>query len=183
MMNTTRSTKMAQEFLAKGQPFKRKVQTYKKRFGAKPETVFPQFCPTREVDWIDGWVADLTYTESGYAEPNCIFTTPESNIFGPGLWMITRYEPSEIFEAVVIHGSGVAEHFRIDLVDNGDGTCEGIWTLIFTAISEDGNGVIEAMPDQDPQFDVVLEGLEHFLKTGDRMGSRDSPATRGELVD
>ncbi len=51
-MDTTRSKKMAQEFLAKEQPFKRKVQVYKKQFSAAPEIVFPQFCPTRAVGYI-----------------------------------------------------------------------------------------------------------------------------------
>ncbi|NIA71465.1 hypothetical protein HBA54_23000 [Pelagibius litoralis] len=167
-MNISRSTKMAQEFLAKRQPFQRKVQTYRKQFSAVPETIFPQLCPTREVDWIDGWVAELIYTTNGYAEPDCIFTTPESNVLGSGLWVFTRFEPNRIVELVVIHANNIVEHVRIELIDNGDGTCEGIWTLKFTAIGEDGNAVIEAMPDKDPDFDIVLDGLEHFLKTGER---------------
>lgn len=168
-MNTSRSTKMVQEFLATRQPFKRKVQTYRKQFSAGPETVFPQLCPTREADWIDGWVADLIYTTNGYAEPDCIFTTPESNVLGAGLWVFTRLEPNKILELLVLHANSIVEHVRIELIDNGDGACEGIWTLKFTAISEEGNNVIEAMPDKDPEFDVVLDGLEHFLKMGERM--------------
>ncbi len=161
---------MAQEFLAKGQPFKRKVQTYKRQYSVSPETVFPQLCPTRESDWIDGWIANLIYTDTGYAEPDCILTTPDNNVLGSGLWIITRREPNKIHEFVLIREDGVVGHFTIELVDDGDGTCEGIWTLIFTAINEKGNAVIEAMPDQDPNFNViVLDGLEHFLKTGKRM--------------
>ena len=169
-MDTTRSEKMAEEFLADGQSFKRKVQTYKGRYSTAPKAVFPQLCPTREADWIDGWIADLIYTESGYAEPDCILTTPENNVLGAGLWIITRREPDKLFEFVVIREDGVAGHFTIELVDNGNGTCEGIWTLVFTAINEEGNAVIEAMPDKDPGFEfLVFDGLEHFLKTGERM--------------
>jgi hypothetical protein len=161
---------MAQEFLAKGQPFKRRIQTYKKRFSARPEEVFPQLCPTREADWIDGWIANLIYTDTGYAESHCILTTPDSNVLGPGLWIVTRREPDKIHEFVVIREDSVVGHFTIELVDNGDGTCDSIWTLIFTATDEKGNAVIEAMPDMDPDFDaVVLGALEHFLKTGERM--------------
>ena len=86
-MDTTRSAKMAEEFLARGQPFKRKVQSYKRRYSTAPKAVFPQLCPTREADWIDGWIADLIYTESGYAELDCILTTPENNVLGAGLWI------------------------------------------------------------------------------------------------
>lgn len=169
-MDTTRSAKMAEEFLARGQPFKRKIQSYRRRYSTAPKEVFQQLCPTRETDWIDGWIADLIYTDTGYAEPDCILTTPENNVLGPGLWIITQREPNKLFEFVVIRGDGVVAHFTIELTDNGDGTCEGRWTLIFTAINDEGNAVIEAMPDRDPGFELlVLDGLEHFLETGERM--------------
>jgi len=169
-MDTTRSEKMVREFLARKTPFKRKVQTYKRRYTVGSDAVFPQLCPTREADWIDGWIANLIYTDSGYAEPDCILTTPDNNVLGPGLWIITRREPNKMHEFVVIRGDGVVGHVTICLSDNGDGTCETSWTLIFTATNEKGNAVIEAMPDKDPAFEVVvLDGLEHFLKTGERM--------------
>ena len=169
-MDTTRSAKMAEEFLARRQPFKRKVQSYRRHYSTALETVFPQLCPTREADWIDGWIADLIYTDTGYAEPDGILTTPDNNVLGPGLWIITRREPNKLFEFVVIRGDGIVGHFTIELTDNGDGTCEGLWTLIFTATNKEGNAVIEAMPDKDPDFEfLVLDGLEHFLKTGERM--------------
>jgi hypothetical protein len=70
----------------------------------------------------------------------------------------------------VIREDGVVGHFTIELVDNGDGTCESSWKLVFTAINEEGNAVIEAMPDKNLDFEaLVLGGLEHFLKTGERM--------------
>ncbi len=169
-LDTRRSENMAQEFLAAGRPFKRKVQSYKRRYGVGPEIVFPQLCPTREADWIDGWIADLIYTDTGYAEPDCILSTPDSNVLGPGLWIITQRKPNTFFEFVVIRKDGIVGHFTIELLDNGDGTCDTIWTLIFTAIDEKANAVIEAMPDKDPDFDaIVLGGLEHFLQTGERM--------------
>ncbi len=173
MVDTTRSSRMAQGFLAKGRPFARRVQTYRRPFSAGPEAVFPQLCPTREADWIEGWVADLIYTDTGYAEPDCILTTPDSNVLGPGLWIITRREPNKRHEFLVIRDDGVVGHFRIELADNGDGTCDSIWTLIFTATNEQGNRVIEAMPHKDPAFEaVVLDALEHFLKTGERMETK-----------
>lgn len=169
-MDTTRSDEMARAFLAKGHPFKRKVQTYRRQFSGAAEAVFAQLCPTREADWIDGWVADLIYTDSGYAERDCILTTPQRNILGPGLWIITRREPNRIHEFLVIREDGVVGHFSIELSDTGDGSCETIWTLTFTATNEAGNAVIESMPDKDPAFDaVVLDALEHFLRTGERM--------------
>lgn len=168
-MNTIKSERMAKEFLAKGQPFKRKVQITEQVFDAPPAEVFRQFCPTREKDWIDGWEADLVYTETGYVEPHCIFTTPASNIVGTGLWVLTRLEPNELLELVRIIDNDLVAHFRIDLNDNGNGTCTGTWTLKFTALNEQGNKMVEAMPDDDPLFRKIVYGLQHYLKTGELM--------------
>jgi hypothetical protein len=168
-MDTSRSDKMVKEFLAKKTPFKRKVQTYEQTFNATPQAVFEQFCPSREADWIDGWTADLIWTTTGYVEPDCIFTTPETNVVGPGLWIFNRLEPNKMLDAVRIIGSDVVEQFRIELKDNGDGTCTGTWILKFTAISAKGNQIVQAMPDQEPGFGHLIGGLEHFLQTGELM--------------
>ena len=168
-MNTIKSERMAKEFLAKGQPFKRTVRVTEQVFDAPPADVFRQFCPAREKDWIDGWDADLVYTDTGYVEPDCIFTTPPANIIGPGLWIFTRLEPNELLELVRIIDNNVVVHFRIDLKANGNGTCTGTWTLKFTALNEQGNEMVEAMPDDDPLFRKIVYGLQHYLKTGELM--------------
>ncbi len=168
-MDTSRSDKMANEFLAQKTPFKRKVQTYQQVFNASPEAVFRQLCPTREADWIDGWTADLIWSTNGYVEADCIFTTPETNTVGPGLWIFTRLEPNELLELVRIIGNDMVIHLRIDLKDNGDKTCTGTWTLKFTAITQQGNAMVQAMPEQNPHFGQIIAGLEHFLQTGEMM--------------
>lgn len=173
-MDTSRSEKMAKAFLAKGCPFKRKVQTTEQAFAASPAEVFKQLCPTREMDWIDGWTADLVYTDTGYVEPGCIFTTPPENIIGSGLWIISRLEPDELLELVRIIDNNLVVHIRIEVKDNGNGTCAGIWTLQFTALNERGNTILEAMPDKDPILDKVVSGLGHFLKTGHLMRTTES---------
>ena len=104
-MDTSRSDKRVKEFLAKNTPFKRKTQIYEQVFNASPQAVFEQFCPSREADWIEGWTADLIWTTTGYVESDCIFTTPETNTVGPGLWIFNRLEPNEMLDAVRIIGS------------------------------------------------------------------------------
>ncbi len=168
-LNATRSERMANEFLAKKEPFKRKVQVYKRQISADPETIFTHLCPTREADWIDGWVADLIYTESGYAEPDCILTTPEKNILGPGLWIITQRIPNRHHEFLLIREDGVVGHFTIEIEDNRDGTCDTLWKVVFTAINEDGNEIIEMMPDKDPLLEEIIYALDYYLNTGERM--------------
>lgn len=168
-MNTERSKRKATEFLKSGKNLKRKTQEYEKTFTFPPEKVFFQFCPSRELDWIKGWDCDLVYTSTGYVEDDCIFTTPETNPLGPGLWIFTRYEPNRKLELVRIIGESVVIHFRINLINNDDGTSTGVWNLTFTALNESGNAIVESIPDNSPELERAIDGLEYFLETGKMM--------------
>ena len=168
-MNIERSKKKATEFLKKGNNLKRKTQKYERIFTSPPEKVFPQFCPSRELDWIEGWDCDLVYTTTGYVEDDCIFTTPETNALGPGLWIFTRYEPNRKLELVRIIGESVVIHFRINLINNNDGTSTGVWNLTFTALNESGNAIVESIPDNSSDLERAIDGLEYFLESGEMM--------------
>lgn len=168
-MNTERSNKKAAAFQKKGTHFKRKTQKYERTFHFPPEKVFFQFCPTRELDWIEGWDCDLVYTSTGYVENDCIFTTPESNLLGPGLWIFTRYELNRRLELVRIIDQSVVIHFRIHLTDNNDGTSTGVWNLTFTAVNESGNAIVESIPNHSPELEQAIDGLEYFLASGEMM--------------
>jgi hypothetical protein len=169
-MNTQRSQKKAGEFLKSGLGLKRKTQVVSRKFSHPPAKVFNQFCPSRELDWIPGWQCDLLYTTTGYAEKDCIFTTPESNVFGPGLWIFTNFEMDRELGAVVVNQSMV-EHLRISLEDHGDGTCTGTWNLSFTALDEEGNTFLDSLPERNPELEQVVEGLEYFLNHGEMMSA------------
>jgi hypothetical protein len=168
-MNTDKSKRKATEFLKSGKNMKRKTQEYERTFSFPPEKVFPQFCPSRERDWIEGWDCDLVYTSTGYVEDDCIFTTPETNSLGPGLWIFTRYEPSRKLELVRIVENSVVIHFRINLINNNDGTSTGIWHLTFTALNESGNAIVESIPGKSPEIERAIDGLEYFLEAGEMM--------------
>ena len=162
-MNTHRSEAKANSFLKHKTHFMRKRHTVERHFPFSRKQVFFQLCPSRELDWIEGWKCDLLYTSDGYIEKDCIWTTPESNIFGPGLWIVTRYQPDRTLEVVRPIEESVVEHIRIHLSDNDDGTTKGAWDLTFTALNVSGNEIIAAMPDVYPDLDQALDGLEAFL--------------------
>jgi len=164
-MDTERSDRKAAAFLSGGNAGERRTRTYERRFGFPPGTVFPQLCPSRELDWIPGWDCDLIHTSTGYAEDDCVFRTPATNELGAGIWVFTRFEPDRLVEVVRVGGSTV-QHLRITLVDHHDGTCTGIWDMKLTAVNEAGNEIVASLPDHDPGFERVLDGLEHFLRTG-----------------
>jgi hypothetical protein len=162
--DTTRSEKISNEFLARNVPFQRKVLVFAREFSASPEIVFRQFCPSREADWINGWTVDLIYTETGYAEPLCVFRTPESNVLGAGLWILTKVEPNRAVEATMFQEENdVLAHMKLDLVDQENGKCTVTWTITLTALSEKGNAVLEMVPDETPAY---VEELEYFLTHG-----------------
>ena len=171
-MNTERSEKKVQAFLNSRLNLKRKIQTYEKTFHHSSEKIFFQLCPARELDWIDGWECDLVYTTTGYVEEDCIFTTPLENSLGPGLWIFTRYEPNQRLELVRVIGTSIVIHLRINLKENQDDTVTGFWHLTFTALDETGNAMIDSLPDESPEFSSAIDGLEHFLNTGELLTVR-----------
>ena len=54
---------------------KRIVREYTMRIDASPDRVFPLLCPRREYEWIPDWKSDIVFSESGFAERDCVFTT------------------------------------------------------------------------------------------------------------
>ena len=68
---------------------KRITRTYKHTINAEPDDVFELLCPVKEADWLEDWRYRLIYSDSGYAEENCVFASLE-----PGeddtIWIITK---------------------------------------------------------------------------------------------
>jgi hypothetical protein len=164
-LDTTRSDAITKKFLARNVPFQRKVLVFGREFTAPPQIIFKQFCPSREADWINGWTVDLVYSETGYAEPLCVFRTPASNLLGAGFWIMTKVEPERTVEAVMFHEDhDFVEHMKLDIVDLGNGKTNVTWTITMTALSEKGNTMVEMVPDETPAF---VEELEYFLTHGE----------------
>ena len=70
--------------------------------------VFPLLCPVREAYWAPGWEAAVLYSQSGYAEKGCVFTSRH-----PGepdtIWLITEHDP----EAAVVRFSRVTPGIKL----------------------------------------------------------------------
>lgn len=78
----------------------RVVRTYTQRLVAHPTEVFPLLCPVRESDWIEGWDPLCVLSESGLAEPDCVFVTPAEP--HDAVWYITRHEPEAGYVEMII---------------------------------------------------------------------------------
>jgi hypothetical protein len=133
-------------------------------FPARAEEVFIQLCPSREADWIPGWDCELVFTESGYAEEDCIFRTDETSVSGPGVWVISHHEPPRLLEIVRFVPSMVIK-LRAVLSETPDRTTEGLWTIVLTGLDQEGNALIEQIPKD--AYDGLLPMLARYLETGE----------------
>ena len=164
-MDTNRSQQKVQEFLKNSSKFKRKVRVTQKEFKADSSAIFKQLCPSRELDWIDGWDCELIYTKTGYAHKDCIFTTGDANGLGKGVWIFTNYEEYKNVELYIVNSSFV-EQVDITLQQIDKNRTLGVWTSTYTALNIEGNKIVESMKEIDEDLVGALEGLEYFLENG-----------------
>lgn len=146
-----------------------------KRYGFTVEAdigrVFPLLCPVREYDWIDGWSAELVYTDSGVAEPGCVFRTDHTGR-GPATWIITRHEPDAgVIEFAIVAGA-LAETLAIRATPDGDGRTRLRWTRTFTSLDENGEGPVTARRVAercDEHMAWAERSLVHYLRAGEML--------------
>jgi hypothetical protein len=162
--DTSQSDQIVQRFWQGAFRSRRKVQRFSVTLETTLGELFPLLCPAREADWIPGWDCELVYTDSGYAEENCVFRTDESNPFGEGLWVFTGFETNRYVEFVRVQKDLVTSA-RITVTDNGDGTVTATWNMISTGLTEKGNKEIDKLSD-DTHSGPVAKMLGHYLKTG-----------------
>ena len=140
--------------------------TFTQQLVAAPSEVFPLLCPVREVDWIDGWDPPVVFSQSGVAEPDCVFLTEA----GPSnaIWYITRHEPGSGFlEMIKITPAVTACKTTIQLrpVEGGS---EAIITYAHTSLGPEGDIFIASFTEEHyKQFMRVWEArINHYLSHG-----------------
>lgn len=164
--DTSKSDRIVQRFRQSRFKSKRKRIVFSTTWETTVEELFPLLCPAREADWIPGWDCDLIYTESGYAEENCVFRTEKSNSVGEGLWMFTGFQVNDHIEFVRMQ-EDVVTRARITVRDHHDGTVTGTWDVLHTGLTEKGNEEIDRMPvENPPQAGALTQMIEHYLKKG-----------------
>ena len=147
---------------------KRVTKRYTHEIKGAPSEVFPLLCPTREYDWIDGWTCRMVYSESGYAENNCIFTTSFARQ-AEEMFVVSRYDPEHyVIEFVVISPETHVTKFDISLDDCGDQTTRINWAHTLTGLTEKGNALVEDYTEKN--YTAIMsrlsEALDHYCKTG-----------------
>jgi hypothetical protein len=135
------------------------------RLPAPPEAVFPLLCPVREAEWLRGWTARILHSESGVAEPGCVFTTPGHG--GPDwIWVVTRHDAPRAVQFLVLAPGSHVTQLDIALEPGPDGT-RALWTYALTALDPGKDAAHRDYMAGTPGRILDLEArLAHFLRTG-----------------
>ena len=124
----------------------RATRTYTQHLVAAPSLVFPLLCPVREKNWIEGWDPLLVVSQSGVAEPDCIFVTAASP--DDAIWYITRHEPADGFvEMLKITPQVTACKLSIQLRPAPNGT-EATITYSHTSLGSEGDAFVAAFTEE-----------------------------------
>ncbi|MEO8362317.1 MAG: hypothetical protein ABI672_19985 [Vicinamibacteria bacterium] len=144
-------------------------RTFTQHLVAGSDRVFPLLCPVREADWIEGWDPIVVLSESGLAEPDCVFMTPGPTT--PALWFITRHEPTDGYvEMIKITPDVTACRLTIQLTSS-DSACEATITYAHTSLGPQGDAFVAGFTEEFyEQFMRDWEArMNHYLKTGQKL--------------
>jgi hypothetical protein len=147
----------------------RVTRSYTQRLVAPPERVLPLLCPVREAEWLERWDPRLVLTESGVAEPGCVFVTSASP--QDAVWMVTRLEPEAgVVEMVKIAPEVTACILRIVVEPAPHGSSATV-TYSHTSLGPRGDEFVEAFSEAF-YLDFMRDWerrLNHYLETGGRL--------------
>lgn len=147
----------------------RVARSYVQRLTAPPARVFPLLCPVREADWIEGWDPIVVMTESGVAEPGCVFVTRATP--GDAIWIVTRHDPAAgAVEMVKISPGVTGSRLTIELEATSTG-CNARVTYEHTSLGPEGDAFVRGFTEAHyEQFMRDWESrLNHYLTTGERL--------------
>lgn len=133
---------------------------------APPERVFPLLCPVREYEWISDWSCEMVHTESGVAEPDCVFRTQFDG--EPMTWVVTRYEPPSRIEFTCFVPDRYVMRLEIALAGDADRTRLD-WTRRWLSLGPAGDECL-AGREEDEHLRLMVrlrDALRHHLATGD----------------
>ncbi len=116
----------------------RRKHSYVQRILAPPSRVFPLLCPVLEVEWVPGWMPGKVISESGVAEQECIFVTPNEP-YDDAIWIVSKHNPVslcvEMYKVTPGHTVGKLE---ASLSPAEDDTTDVRISYEFTAIGPSG---------------------------------------------
>lgn len=144
----------------------RVTRSYEQHLIARPERVFPLLCPVREADWIEGWDPVFVLSESGVAEPDCVFETVREG--KRAVWLVTRHEPPHYVEMVFVNADVTVCKLSIRLAEMPQG-CSATVTYSHTSLSAAGDAFVASFTPElyTARMEDWQARLNYYLETGD----------------
>jgi hypothetical protein len=147
----------------------RVTHSYTQRLVAPPERVLPLLCPVREAEWLERWDPLAVYTESGVAEPGCVFVTAAEP--HAAVWIVTRLDaPAGIVEMIKISPEVTACQLSIAVSPAPHGSDARV-TYTHTSLGPRGDEFVAAF-DEAYYVEFMADWerrLNHYLTTGIRL--------------
>ncbi len=144
--------------------------SYRQHLQAPPDRVFPLLCPVRELDWVPGWAPLAVLSESGVAELDCVFVTPDG--VDEAIWVITRHEPdSGHVEMIKVTPGRTIGKLEIHVqADGADRTIADV-SYTYTALGPRGDAFLAGFTAEGYRsFMTKWEAaLNHYLTTGQKI--------------
>jgi hypothetical protein len=146
---------------------KRTIKKQTIRLESNPDIIFPLLCPVREYEWIEPWKCEMIYSDSGFAEPDCIFQTDFPLDGSKDTWILCRYEKPKLLEFVRVNGIRTIR-YTITLRPIGEGKTESEWQQVITGLNEEGDRLVEGLSDEDfkHRMEMIQKMLNYYLTTG-----------------
>jgi hypothetical protein len=147
----------------------RVVRRYVQRLVAAPARVFPLLCPVREAEWIEGWDPKVVLSDSGVAEPDCVFVTAAEP--ADAIWIVTRHEPNRFVEMLKVTPGVTVCRLTITL-QAADHGCDAEVIYRHTSLGQAGDEVVAGFTEA--HYTAFMQGwerrLNHYLQTGQSLG-------------
>lgn len=140
--------------------------TYTQKIKGVPQEIFPLLCPNRETEWLDSWKYEMIYSESGYAEENCVFKTPDGNT--GTYWIVSRYDPLNlVIEFVHFTLPEVIVKISIQVCDVNKGITPVKIAYTYTALNDKKREFIKNQLPYDFKESMIWweRSMNHYLET------------------
>ena len=152
---------------------RRVTRTYTQHLVAEPARVFPLLCPVREAEWIEGWDPVEVWSESGIAEPDCVFTSSTGD--GDAVWFITQCSPEIGAIEMLKITPGVTACRLVIALASAPGGSEAEVTYSHTSLGPAGDDFVDGFTSA--RYREFMEDwesrLNHYLAKGEMLHAAD----------
>lgn len=131
-----------------------------------PERIFPLLCPVIEYDWIPQWRCEIIYTQSGFSELDCVFSTDFKDSAGAEIWVVCIYEKNRQI-GFVKTGTHCTTRYSVSLEPNQNySTIQ--WTQEITSLSSEGDMIVDNMTEKvyQERMEYINNLMEFYLING-----------------